>query len=42
MPMAELVREFNKAHQHIKGINQTWNLYNKNMMRNQDSISKQG
>ena len=42
MPMAELVREFNKSHQHIKGINQTFSLYNRNMMKNQESIEKLG
>lgn len=42
MPMAELVREFNKAHQHIKGINNTFSLYNRNMMKNQESIGKLG
>ena len=42
MPMAELVREFNKAHQHIKGINNTFSLYNRNMMKNQESIGKMG
>ena len=42
MPMAELVREFNKSHQHIKGINQTFGLYNRNMMKNQESIEKLG
>lgn len=42
MPMAELVREFNKAHQHIKGINNTFSLYNRNMMKNQESIGKIG
>ena len=42
MPMAELVREFNKAHQHIKGINNTFSLYNRNMMKNQESIEKIG
>ena len=42
MPMAELVREFNKSHQHIKGINNTFGLYNRNMMKNQESIEKLG
>ena len=42
MPMAELVREFNKSHQHIKGINHTFSLYNRNMMKNQESIEKLG
>ena len=42
MPMAELVREFNKSHQYIKGINNTFGLYNRNMMKNQESIEKLG
>lgn len=42
MPLAELVREFNAANRHIRGVNKTIDLYKSNMEKNQETIKSLG
>lgn len=42
MPLTELVREFNAANRHIRGVNKTIDLYESNMRKNQEAIKSLG